>query len=195
MKPDDFFQKRTFNLSQKLVLITGCSGGGKSTLIRMLNEKGFYTVPEPGRRIVAEEMADNGNTNGSALPWVDLKAFSLRSIEMATNDLASVQNQDGLVFFDRGLIDAALALEHSDGKRYRDILGDEKHYFNKVFLAPPWPEIFEQDDERKHDFQSAVDEFDRIQSALIELKYDVSLLPKTTVLERVDYILNQLEAF
>jgi predicted ATPase len=113
---------------------------------------------------------------------------------MATNDLASVQNQDGLVFFDRGLIDAAMALEYSGGKRYRDILGDEKHYFNKVFLAPPWPEIFEQDDERKHDFQSAVDEFDRIQSALIELKYDVCLLPKTTVLERVDYILNQLKA-
>jgi predicted ATPase len=72
VKPEEFFQKRTFNLSQKFVLITGCSGGGKSTLISMLNEKGFNTVTEPGRRIVAEEMANNrngnGKTNGSALP-------------------------------------------------------------------------------------------------------------------------------
>lgn len=138
-------------MSQKLILITGCSGGGKSTLLDKLNEKGFHTVPEPGRRIVAEEMACNGV--GNALPWVDLKAFSLRAVEMATNDLASVQYRHGLVFFDRGLIDAALALEYSGGKRYREILGDQKHYFSKVFLAPPWPEIFEQDDERKHDFQ------------------------------------------
>lgn len=183
-------------MSQKLVLITGCSGGGKSTLLNKLNEKGFYTVPEPGRRIVAEELASNRNRNGngSALPWVDLKAFSLRAVEMATNDLASVQNHHGLVFFDRGLIDAALALEYSSGTCYRDILGDEKQYFNKVFLAPPWPEIFEQDDERKHDFQSALDEFDRIQSALIELKYDVCPLPKTTVSERVNYIIKQLDA-
>ncbi|MEP2944728.1 MAG: AAA family ATPase [Lentilitoribacter sp.] len=179
-------------MSQKLILITGCSGGGKSTLLDKLNEKGFHTVPEPGRRIVAEEMACNGV--GNALPWVDLKAFSLRAVEMATNDLASVQNRHGLVFFDRGLIDAALALEYSGGKRYREILGDQKHYFSKVFLAPPWPEIFEQDDERKHDFQSAVDEFNRIQSALIELKYEVCLLPKTTVSQRVDYIIKQIDA-
>lgn len=180
---------------QKLILITGCSGGGKSTLLDKLNDKGFHTVPEPGRRIVAEEMAGNGNgdRDGNALPWVDLKAFSLRAVEMATNDLASVQNRHGLVFFDRGLIDAALALEYSGGKSYREILGDQKHYFSKVFLAPPWPEIFEQDDERKHDFQSAVDEFIRIQSALIELKYDICLLPKTTVSQRVEYIINQID--
>lgn len=180
-------------MPQKLVLITGCSGGGKSTLLDKLKENGFHTVPEPGRRIVAEEMAGNGNVTGNALPWVDLKAFALRAVEMATNDLASVQNHHGLVFFDRGLIDAALALEYSSGTAYREILGDQQHYFNKVFLAPPWPEIYVQDDERKHDFQSAVDEYNRIQSALIELKYDICLLPKTTVSQRVEYIINQID--
>ena len=106
----------------------------------------------------------------------------------------SQDSYHGLVFFDRGLIDAALALEYSGGIGYREILGDKKHYFNKVFLAPPWPEIFEQDYERKHDFQSAVEEFNRIQSALVELKYEVCLLPKTTVSQRVDYIIKQIDA-
>ena len=36
-------------------VLSGCSGGGKSTLLAALARRGFATVEEPGRRIVAEE--------------------------------------------------------------------------------------------------------------------------------------------
>ena len=51
----------------RFVVISGCSGGGKSTLLAELGRRGHTVIEEPGRRIVIEEM----NNGGSALPWVD----------------------------------------------------------------------------------------------------------------------------
>jgi predicted ATPase len=36
----------------RFVVISGCSGGGKSTLLAELARRGYRTVEEPGRRIV-----------------------------------------------------------------------------------------------------------------------------------------------
>ena len=58
----------------RFVVISGCSSGGKSTLIAELGKRGHAAVEEPGRRIVKEELA----SGGSALPWVDRIAFALR---------------------------------------------------------------------------------------------------------------------
>lgn len=46
------------------VIISGCSGGGKSTLLDELKQRGYPVVPEAGRRIVQEEM----QAGGQALP-------------------------------------------------------------------------------------------------------------------------------
>ena len=91
----------------RFVVISGCSGGGKSTLLAELARRGHAVVEEPGRRIVAEEM----RTGGSALPWVDAAAFARRAVAMALADRASVPDTGSWVFFDRGLIDAAAGLQ------------------------------------------------------------------------------------
>jgi predicted ATPase len=83
------------------VLISGCSGGGKSTLLTELGRRGYITVEEPGRRIVREEMLGNG----LALPWVNGTAFARRAIALALADRATAIGHGGWVFFDRGLVD------------------------------------------------------------------------------------------
>jgi predicted ATPase len=65
-------------------------------------------------------------------------------------------------------------------------------YREDVFLAPPWPEIFVGDTERKHGLAEAVAEFDCLNAALPRLGYRPVLLPKTTVAARADFILTQL---
>src|ERR1700730_15527752 len=42
------------------VVMSGCSGGGKSTLLTELGRRGYMTVEEPGRRIVKDELLGNG---------------------------------------------------------------------------------------------------------------------------------------
>lgn len=94
----------------RFIILSGCSGGGKSTLLAELARRGFATVEEPGRRIVIEEIRDGGN----ALPWIDLEAFARRAIAVALEDRQHAP-EHGTVFFDRGLIDAASALREVSG--------------------------------------------------------------------------------
>ena len=108
----------------RFVVISGCSSGGKSTLIADLGRRGYAVVDEPGRRIVKEELA----RGGSALPWVDGVAFARRAMEIALADRAAAGSLDGWVFFDRGLIDAAAALEHMTGKPVLTALGQANRY-------------------------------------------------------------------
>ena len=61
----------------KLVVISGCSGGGKSTLIVELNKRGYTTVPEAGRELVKEQMA----LGSGILPWEKPDEFCALLIE------------------------------------------------------------------------------------------------------------------
>ena len=65
--------------TSRFVVISGCSSGGKSTLLMELGRRGYATVEEPGRRVVKEEMLGEG----LALPWVDEIAFARRTIALA----------------------------------------------------------------------------------------------------------------
>ncbi len=172
----------------KFVLISGCSGGGKSTLLTALENRGFTVVEEPGRRIIAEERANTG----AALPWVDMVAFAHKAVAMSQSDLSAAQSSSGYVFFDRGLVDAAMALQHATGKSYKYTLGKHRHYMSVAFLAPPWPEIYETDGDRRHDLTAAIEEYERLETSLLELGYDLRYLPKTAVENRVEFVLENL---
>jgi len=80
------------------VVISGCSGGGKSSLLAEFKKMGHCVVEEPGRRIIAEEKA----SSGAALPWVNMTSFAKRAVEMSRSDLLFARNNSGIVFFDRG---------------------------------------------------------------------------------------------
>jgi len=62
-------------------------------------------MEEPGRRIVKEEMLGEG----FALPWVNEIAFARRAVEIALADRTAAKCAAGCVFFNRGLLDAAIA--------------------------------------------------------------------------------------
>jgi predicted ATPase len=170
------------------IIISGCSGGGKSTLLAELRRRGFSTVDEPGRRIVAEELDRGGN----ALPWVDAVAFCRRAVEVSLADRAIADASARWVFFDRGLIDAIAALERLTGEPVVQNLGRSHRYNKRVFLVPPWPEIYMLDQERRHDLREALAEYDRLMSVYPSLGYDIDILPKVSVVERANWILTSL---
>lgn len=166
-----------------LVIISGCSGGGKSTLLQEMARRGYTVVEEPGRRIIAEER----ESQGRALPWVNLAAFAERAVELSLEDRARAKDLRGPVFFDRGLIDAAAALEFATGKPVLMRFATER-FNRRVFMTPPWPEIYVTDADRRHGLGEAMNEYERLLSVYSALDYDVRLLPKVPVAERADLI-------
>lgn len=171
------------------VVISGCSGGGKSTLLTELKQRGHAVIEEPGRRIVQQEKL----IGGAALPWIDETAFLRRALAMALDDHARApRDSRQWVFFDRGIIDAAAALEAITGEPVLAAIGRRHRYHHYVFMAPPWPEIYAQDVDRLHDMKAAQIEFERLQNAYPAVGYEVALLPKTNVAERADYVLQFL---
>ncbi len=173
----------------RFVVISGCSGGGKSTLLAELGRRGHAVIDEPGRRIVIEEM----NGKGAALPWVDMAAFARRAIAMALADRTSAAALGGWVFFDRSLVDAAAALQHLTGEPVLAALGRTHRYHRRVFLAPPWPEIYVTDQERRHSQEAAIGEYFRLREAYPSLGYEVCILPKVGVAERANFVLSTIE--
>jgi predicted ATPase len=171
----------------RFVTISGCSGGGKSTLLAELARRGHAVVEEPGRRIVREELAGAG----AALPWVDGTAFARRAIAMALDDLAKAAELPGLVFFDRGLVDATAALEFLTGEPAIATTARLHPTNRKVFLAPPWPELFAADPERRHGFHDAVAEYERLTDSYRGLGYEPVVLPKVSVAGRAEFVLAQ----
>jgi len=169
-------------------VISGCSGGGKSALLDELAQRGFATIEEPGRRVVREELTSRGD----ALPWIDGIAFARRITALARQDYDAAGALPGPIFFDRGLIDAAVALEHLTGEPIPADLASRYRYASPVFLAPPWPELFVSDAERRHDFASAVAEYDRLAAAYPALGYEVITLPKLSIAERLAVVLEHI---
>lgn len=175
-------------MSDRFVLISGCSGGGKSTLLAELQARGHAVVEEPGRRIVRHEQ----ETGGRALPWIDGTAFARRAIDLALADRAAAPARAAWVFFDRGLIDAAAALDALAGTHTLAELAARHRYHRRVFLAPPWPEIYAADPQRRHGYAAALEEYRRLEKAFPELGYEVVPLPKLSVAARADFVLATL---
>lgn len=157
-------------------------------MLAELGRRGHAIVEEPGRRIVKEEL----ERNGSALPWVDGIAFARRAVSMALADLAAARGLKGWVFLDRGLIDAATALQHLTNEQSLATMGASHRYHRRVFLTPPWPEIYASDPERRHGFDAALAEYSRLTEVYPLLGYELFVLPKVGVADRADFVLNTL---
>ncbi|MEO0501671.1 MAG: AAA family ATPase [Pseudomonadota bacterium] len=163
-------------------MISGCSGGGKSSLVRELAARGYATFDEPGRRVIANQR----HNGGRAYPWIDMAAFAYEALALACADLdAADACHSDLVFFDRSAIDAIVALRHIG----MDVPDGIFPYDELVFLAPPWPDIFITDDDRRHDFPAAEAEYERLVLDYGARGHRLAILPRIPVAERADFVL------
>lgn len=176
----------------RLVVISGCSSGGKSTLLSELQSRGYTTIPEVGREIVKEQLAAGGDVT----PWNKPIEFCELLIErsIAAYKLAQemMDVMDGVVFLDRSFLEGVGYLQSLKMNRYDHFVDNLRHY-PTIFMAPPWKEIYCQDEERRHTFEDAVAEYERLLKVYPQYGYRIVELPKVSVEERAKFILSILE--
>ena len=172
------------------VVISGCSGGGKSTLIDKLKERGFDTCPEAGREIVREQLA----TGGDALPWKNGIEFGKLVLSRSMHYYDTAPRTGKPVLFDRSIIDIITGFQRAGAtlpEQFTD-LPNRYRYARRVFMTPPWVEIFAQDAERRHSFDRAVVEYESLLEGYPANGYEVVLVPKGSIEARADFVESQL---
>lgn len=168
-------------------IITGGPGVGKTTLINELKERGHRCVPEAAREIIKKQ----SSCGGDALPWGDTKRYSRLMLKECVNDFINLSNSDRLYFFDRGIPDTYgyELLMNFDFDPELTSAVEQYRYNPNVFILPPWIEIYHTDNERKQDFNIAVETYNIMLQAYRKSGYNPIIVPRLTVEERADFVL------
>jgi len=174
----------------KLYVITGGPGAGKTTLITALQKKGFKIVPEDARRIIKEQILIDGN----GLPWKNKIPYAQMMAEASIHSYLNVMSEpsENTIFFDRGLPDTICYMKMEKLPISKDLiqLADIIAYHRKVFILPPWKEIYINDAERKQNWEEAVETYEQIRLTYAELGYELIVVPKDTTEKRCQFILD-----
>lgn len=176
-----------------LVVISGGPGSGKTTVIEHLHKLGHHVAPEVARQIIQEQV----QLDGPALPWRDRDAYTSLMLERSIESYKAHSAQTGPVFFDRGIPDTlgyARLMGLADDSFIRNAC-QLYCYASVVFLAPPWPEIYTIDTERKQDLAEAIRTYEILAETYRDCGYKIIELPKSTPTERADFIVRTLTQF
>ena len=170
-----------------LFVVTGGPGSGKTTLVDALAEHGFCTMPEAGRAIIQDQVA----IGGQALPWSNQRAFAELMLSWEMRSYQAALNLGGPVIFDRGVPDVLgyLRLCNLPVPSHIHRAAQMFRYHRRVFIAPPWAEIFSLDAERKQSFEEAQATYEAMVETYSDLGYDLVPLPAASVQERVQFVL------
>ncbi|RUA11722.1 MAG: hypothetical protein DSY83_16350, partial [Flavobacteriia bacterium] len=133
--------------------------------------------------------------DGDALPWKDKGLYRdlmfERSIESFEKTMDAYTRNDP-VFFDRGFLDT-LCYAVISGIRIENsmkIMAETWRYNEDVFILPPWQEIYQTDEQRKQDWNEAVFTYNSMIQTYRGFEYNLVEVPKTSVPERVDFVLD-----
>jgi predicted ATPase len=175
-------------LNDRLFIITGGPGSGKTALLDALEKAGFARTVEAGRAIIQDQVLIGGN----ALPWGDRAAFAELMLALEMRSYALARRHDGPVFFDRGVPDTIgyLRLIGAPIPLYFHKAADRFRYRRRVWVAPPWREIFTTDAERKQDFAEAERTYHVMRETYAGLGYELVILPCVPVQERARFVLD-----
>ncbi|HEX8389128.1 MAG TPA: AAA family ATPase [Sphingomonas sp.] len=176
--------------TDRLHVVTGGPGSGKTTLIDALARAGVATSPEVGRAVIKEELARGGN----AVPWGDERAFADRMIGRECAAHAAALASGRTVVLDRGVPDVIgfLRVSALNVPPLIDAAAKSHRYNARVFLAPFWAEIYVHDAERIQPPSLARATEAIMRETYAGYGYRLVELPRAGVEARVRFVLDHL---
>lgn len=177
-------------MQQKIVLIGG-PGTGKSSILNELISRGFHCKPEISREVILEAKKKGVNQLFLTEPLL-FSNLLLKGREKQF--LEAHKSTEKLIFFDRGIPDVHAYLEFFDTD-YPEVFIEKSntHIYTKVFMLPPWKEIYTSDNERYESFDEAVKIHHHLKKTYQDIGYKICIVPFGTIQERTNYILDSIK--
>ena len=177
-------------MSKEIIVIIGGPGTGKSTIIDGLIKQDFCCYPEISRPVTLEAKKQGIEQLFLENPLL----FSELLLEGRKNQFKNASDEThNIVFIDRGIPDV-LAYMHYIGDSYPasfDIACRE-HAYSKIFILPPWEEIYISDHERYENFEQAKLIYNHLTETYQSYGYELIEVPKNTLDNRILFILEEI---
>ncbi|MCM4157446.1 ATP-binding protein [Gramella sp. AN32] len=172
------------------IVITGGPGTGKSSIIHELEKRGEKCLHEISRDVILEAKKEGIDQ----LFLEDPILFSRKLLEGRIKQFHQAEGiSENLVFIDRGIPDVVAYMEYL-GTEYSELFVTPcvEYKYTKIFLLPPWQEIYLNDNERYENFNQAKKISAYLYDTYKKYGYQPMEVPKLSVKERTDYILNTI---
>jgi predicted ATPase len=176
----------TSSPNTKKYIISGGPGAGKTTLLHALKDSGYFIYDEVSRQLINELV----QSNSQFLPWINMGEFAKLALSRMIEAYQSANLYNSIAFFDRGIPDIIAYLKFSNIK-IDDIFYsaiDQYKYNPTVFMAPPWEEIYINDDARNETFAESKIIYAALSDIYKECGFNVIELPLISVQERVAFV-------
>ena len=174
----------------KKIVFAGGPATGKTTLIQTLELRGYACAPEVSRQVTLEAR-ENGITQ---LFVSDPLLFSQKLLEGRVNQFKEAhKNKASLVFLDRGIPEVLAYLDRGNTPYPNHFTkACEDNQYDRVFIFPPWEEIYTSDNERYEDYQEALKIYPFLKAAYDRFGYESIILPKDTIENRISFVLENI---
>lgn len=175
----------------KKIVISGGPSSGKTSLISALEHKGFSCIHEISREITLEAR----QKGIEHLFITDPLLFSKNLLKARINQFVEAERFDSqFVFLDRGIPDVVAYLDRNKVPYPQDFISAcEKHQYDAVYILPPWEDIHITDNERYEDYKEAEILFEYLHKAYETYDYNHVFVPKGSIEERINFILDHLK--
>ena len=177
-------------VQKEIVVIIGGPGTGKTTIIDRLVQNGYCCYPEISRQVTAEAQKQGIEQLFLEQPLL----FSELLLEGRKKQfLDAHQEPHNIVFLDRGIPDV-LAYMHYIGDSYPAFFDAacKEHIYSKIFILPPWEDIYISDQERYENFEQAKLIHNHLVETYQKYGYELIEVPKDTVDKRILFILDKI---
>lgn len=171
-------------------VVTGGPGAGKTTVLDKLAQDGFVCVPESARAII------KARRTAGLSPRPSAKRFASETLAMDIDNYRQTVVTNQPVFFDRGLVDAlgGMASQGALSEQEVDAYLQQYPLNRRVFILPPWPDIYCTDDERDQTYDESVVVYEKILGWYERHAYLMVEVPRRSVSERAAFMLNHIDS-
>ncbi len=163
------------------IVITGGPSVGKTTLITLLQERGYPVIEEQATKTIKE---------GKYLPWEDRNAFQNEVLRRQVDEESRLNDDGRVVFLDRGVFDGEAYFIYDKLFVPTSFSRLNADRYDLAFLVDELP-FFETNDVRRENIEFTREISNILERCYIKRGVPVVRVPFMTPEERVNFVISE----